>query len=1368
MAKLVNVGEPAHDAERQAFRLLEENLPDSYTVYTNAWVVEAGGAIYEVDAVVVAPHGIYVVELKAYRGHIKGNDHDWYVPQPIPSPLRLNRKTAQVLAGELKRKSYQASSRWVDHFVFLTHTTDIAISGLASAGRVHTRKTIFHALQDAEGFTRRSGRASVPAVDEHTRKTVYELLRGVDPGQRPPRRIRDWDLLEPLDRTDTFVEYRARHRISHKEAVLRVYPFDPLADQAALRPIEERCKWEAQVLAKIGRHRFILDADPAFDERGGICVPLEAFEGLSLLTWVEKYARKSGGVDSLRARARIFEKVAEAISHAHAQGVVHRLLRPEVIRVQDRADDPDLRVTGFDLAKQLNSKQTVMISTFSDDRLRWAAPEVAQGFSNATPHSDQFGLGAILGLLLTGRPLFESTVDLIRRGGIVPHLRDANGAIPQSLDDAVHRMLALRPADRFPNLEEAVAAVADSLAGRTRASPPPRLDPENLPAGSRLGPDYEIRGRLGAGGMATVYAALHLVSGSIRALKVARRNAKAEDALQAEYRALQALDHPKIVRVIDLTSALVPDHKVLVMDRVKGDPLSRWLEANPSPDRETLRRYAEDLLSALAYLETQGLTHKDFKPDNLVVGDQGLTVIDFSLVEEPADSLLVGTALYRDPSLKVWDAAADRYGAALCLFELYAGRHAFDGNAPAPGENPRVEEGDFDQPGLAAFFRRALDPRREARFPSAVAMREGFLAALGQKQVPTTGSLLDLPKDDPELPLSATSLSATAVANLRRAGVHTQGELVALTAEQLRGVSGLGKKKRKEIAEFQEALRRRGIRGPERAAAVRLPIFPSLVGDQTDVHRLGLPAALAEALVRAGLGTVDRVAGSTREDLKTAAEIGGQKLVQLVEALDAYADRGEDRGIPVTLDDVWVRATSNLTGRQPEILEASFGIRGELLTQQQIGERLDGMGQGEVSRQLRRALDTIHRPAFDGLVELLEIQLENAGGVLTVDEVVRSFEERWPASEDLHTAGLVRLLVRLHATRIHVVAHPNDDGPELLVVPGVTRETLDGFCRAARQLARPRPAGAGGEAGVWTEPEAARRTLRTTFPEYPLDPLSLATRFLPDLRLTEAGELFEAPVGEREAIAYVLRRERMPLTTEELFRAMERAFGDAVLLPVPARLHELLEAFPQCRLEGDRIVPVEGRSVVLARPEADPLPPELRGVAKPPEVVAGELLRSAAEGHRRFREVVTPPERHLEIGPSVARALGDGAVWVSFESELLERMEPEFESYDRAERFKAMRPKLRRAALSLLDELIERHGWSGSRVVVGDTGILGLCDATDLPRLLYDRVSGSDLGFWVLVLPGVVQKRQPLFNEQAPVFHVDGIVLPLEKPIPQG
>ena len=328
-------------------------------------------------------------------------------------------------------------------------------------------------------------------------------------------------------------------------------------------------------------------------------LPLEYFKGITLTTWVERYGPDARGKEKadLRVRTDLWMRIAQTLDETHRQGVVHRLLRPEVVLVEDKQEPTQIRVTGFDLAKQLTGDSTISLTTVADDRLVFAAPEVVTAFSSAEPASDQFSLGAMLALILTGKPLFESTRQLMSVRRLMRRVRDIAQRIPLSLDEAVARMVELRATDRFPSLAEAIDAV------RVGRDPTPRtqsafsnvgrvpLDADNLQPGTRVGTDYEVVSRLGQGGMAVVYAARHLVSGRTRALKIARTDDSAEEALRGEYQVLSALDHPNVVRVIDLTK-MVEGRLTLVMERVGGETLRQWMAApsHPGADRTTAAR----------------------------------------------------------------------------------------------------------------------------------------------------------------------------------------------------------------------------------------------------------------------------------------------------------------------------------------------------------------------------------------------------------------------------------------------------------------------------------------------------------------------------------------------------------------------------------------------------------------------------------------------------------------------------------------------------------------------------------------------------------------------------------------------------------
>src|SRR5690606_27315227 len=146
------------------------------------------------------------------------------------------------------------------------------------------------------------------------------------------------------------------------------------------------------------------------------------------------------------------------------------------------------------------------------------------------------------------------------------------------------------------------------------------------------------------------------------------------------------------------------------------------------------------------------------------------------------------------------------------------------------------------------------------------------------------------------------------------------------------------------------------------------------------------------------------------------------------------------------------------------------------------------------------------------------------------------------------------------------------------------------------------------------------------------------------------------------------------------------------------------------------------------------------------------------------RMLVTPPEKHGDIGRSVAETLG--GTWISFDDAFFAEHTEDIASLERAERFVAQRDALTEAAEETLFRLLDEHGRSGSVVVLGDTALFGLCDALDFPRRLYDETLSGSRGFWVLVVPGVIHNRQPRFNEGAPMWHLEGATLPLLNPLP--
>lgn len=100
MARVIPIGEPVNDAERQAIAYLRDHLPTSYLLLHNLDVVR-DGETFEVDIAVIAPHAVYLVDVKGTRGLIDVYGPKWYPEgrQPFNSPLAKLRGHAKSIKG---------------------------------------------------------------------------------------------------------------------------------------------------------------------------------------------------------------------------------------------------------------------------------------------------------------------------------------------------------------------------------------------------------------------------------------------------------------------------------------------------------------------------------------------------------------------------------------------------------------------------------------------------------------------------------------------------------------------------------------------------------------------------------------------------------------------------------------------------------------------------------------------------------------------------------------------------------------------------------------------------------------------------------------------------------------------------------------------------------------------------------------------------------------------------------------------------------------------------------------------------------------------------------------------------------------------
>src|ERR1043166_6286167 len=225
--------------------------------------------------------------------------------------------------------------------------------------------------------------------------------------------------------------------------------------------------------------------------------------------------------------------------------------------------------------------------------------------------------------------------------------------------------------------------------------------------GTKLG-RYEIRSKIGEGGMGEVYLARDTqldrqIAVKLLPAEIARDQQRLHRFLQ-EARAAAALSHPNIAHIYEIGEA--DGGYFIAMEYVEGVPLDRKIGGRPVPVPEALD-IAIQITDALDEAHSKGITHRDIKSSNIMITQRGrVKVLDFGLAkvsqttsasEQISDSQLatrvktspgvvMGTVNYMSPeqaSGKEMDARTDIWSVGVVLYEMVTGRLPFEGTTPS-------------------------------------------------------------------------------------------------------------------------------------------------------------------------------------------------------------------------------------------------------------------------------------------------------------------------------------------------------------------------------------------------------------------------------------------------------------------------------------------------------------------------------------------------------------------------------------------------------------------------------------------------------------------------------------------------------------
>jgi eukaryotic-like serine/threonine-protein kinase len=277
----------------------------------------------------------------------------------------------------------------------------------------------------------------------------------------PHKRIGDYEVLEELGRGGMGRVFKVRNVISDRIEAMKVL----LPDLVGRQDLAARFLREIKVLAALS-HPHIAGLRTALTADNQLIMIMEFVEGQPLAN------RLTQGPLMASEAINDIDQVLDALSYAHAQGVIHRDIKPANMMVTPQGV---LKVTDFGIARSAND-QTLTATGTTTGSLSYMSPEQVNG-EPTDPRSDLYSVGVSLYEMVTGLKPFRADSDFgIMRAHIEmrprPPIELAPG-LPAGLNDVILKAIAKNPVDRFQSADEFRAALRRVSTAAVAPSPVP-------------------------------------------------------------------------------------------------------------------------------------------------------------------------------------------------------------------------------------------------------------------------------------------------------------------------------------------------------------------------------------------------------------------------------------------------------------------------------------------------------------------------------------------------------------------------------------------------------------------------------------------------------------------------------------------------------------------------------------------------------------------------------------------------------------------------------------------------------------------------------------------------------------------------------
>lgn len=462
--------EPTSFGEQKTLQYLKRNLPDSFTIYHNIEITLPGNS-FEVDALIVSPMRLYVVEVKGTHGEIEIDLHNWY-SDGVPifaSPLKKLREHTRKLKGYF-RDSLSADSKlrelWFQSCVILPNTTSRpGAKGADNSAEVKSHLKQIVCLSDAKAFFTRCRPDDIPHTEAEL-ETIHQFLgKYIDEAKRS---YRDWVVSEQLPTVSAqFTEFLVHRRDSRlTRAKLRAYKLERIEDTRG-KMMLRLLRNQLELSTLMSGHRNLINIREAFidDDGDEYAVVSDNVNGRTLAELLEHNELE------IAQKTRIITDVLSGLAHAHESQVIHRNLTPKAIILDEslRARVGNFEFGGF-LEQRPSTVQDLLVYL---PESKYTAPEFYKD-GTLNELSDIFRAGVIFYELLTGKAPFDGSEPISERDWTLP----ATDKLSADMYAWLSKLCALEPGERNQSASTALdefreIAKREPLSGDSRSTSEP-------------------------------------------------------------------------------------------------------------------------------------------------------------------------------------------------------------------------------------------------------------------------------------------------------------------------------------------------------------------------------------------------------------------------------------------------------------------------------------------------------------------------------------------------------------------------------------------------------------------------------------------------------------------------------------------------------------------------------------------------------------------------------------------------------------------------------------------------------------------------------------------------------------------------------